>query len=80
MEITTLNLTVGQYSVSNLDPQRRYGAMAIVDGVNTGLAEQRACLFTYGGGMWKKGTYNVRRYGTAYTVHCMHIPNVSLQF
>ena len=56
MEVTPLNLTAGQYSVSNVDPQRLYGAVATVDGVNTGLAEQWACLFTYRGGMWKIGT------------------------
>ena len=51
MEVTPLHTTVGQFSVSNPDPQRRYGAVAIVDGVNTGLAEQWACLFTHDGGM-----------------------------
>ena len=54
MEVTPLNLTAGEYSVSNPEPQRRYGAVAIVDGVNTGLAEQWACVFTYNGGMWNK--------------------------
>ena len=54
MEIRPLDLTAGQYSVSNSDHQRRYGAVAIVEAVNTGLAEQWACLFTYDGGMWNK--------------------------